>query len=107
MIGPDPDAIVHRIRAEIQAVGPFVNWHGITAENLSKHLVEPYRVAVNYDGRPVGMWVVVHEYPDPCYGYLVAYNPTNEEWCLVERLGDEYLCDTVGGRSLAEALSNM
>ena len=107
MSGPDDAAMLDRIRAEVQAVGPFVNWHGITAENLSKHLVEPYRIVVNFSGWPTTMWVVVHEYPDPRKGYLVAYHPADKEWCLVERLGEEYVCDIAGDESLAEALSNM
>ena len=103
----NPD-ILQRIRAEIASVGPFKNWHGITSENLARYLVEPYLVNVSHGGILVPMWVVLHEKPaDPGKGYLIAFYPECNQWCLVEKQDEGYECDVEGDSTLAWALSNM
>ncbi len=105
------DKIQSVLTRELEKRDRFENWHGITAENLTAHLVEPYSVTVVADGDgtdPTVMWIVLRELLDESAGYLIAYCPSQKEWCLVERLGyGTYLCDTAGDKSLADALSNM
>jgi hypothetical protein len=103
--------IQNLVAAELAKSDFFDNWHGITRANLKDHLVEPYLVTTISDPNgsdPSDTWIVLREYESESKGYLIGFCPSQQEWCLVEKLDDErYLCDTQGDKSLAAALSNM
>jgi len=105
------DQVKSILIAELDKKEAFDNWHGISQENIKIHLVDPYPVTVvsTIEGDdPTEMWVVLLERKTESEGYLIAYCPSQREWCLVETLADgRYLCDIAGDESLAEALSNM
>lgn len=90
------------------------NYHGITRENITSFLVEPYEVIVDPDDLetpPRPMWVVLHEYPgaaDP--GYLVVYDPNDPDgpdWGIAERYPNGGYVLNIGAGSLTDALNGM
>ncbi len=88
------------LRIELSRHQNFDNWHGISKDNIYKHLVEPYEVDVFGESKvdpATKMWVVLKEREEPTAGYLIAYEKVTEEWRLIEILKDgTYYCDTAG-----------
>ena len=61
------------------------NWHGITRENISTHLVKPileeYMDALD-DSIVRKLWTVLEEIPEPDAGDTIYYNPSAKAFGL-------------------------
>ena len=57
----------------------FENWHGITPQNLEKHLVLPprsERFSISGSRALIGLWIIIDELPaDTQNGYLITFDP--------------------------------
>jgi hypothetical protein len=95
---------------EIATAVHFTCHHGITPENLTDFLVEPYPVTVDPDDLETGpreMWIVLKERPLTDDGYVVIYDPMNGGWGVAEKTDKEAHVLVIGADSLAEALEGM
>src|SRR4051794_9878485 len=88
----------------------FINFHGITPDNVRSFLVEPFSVRTDPDDletTPRDMWVVLQECHTATEGFVVVYDPYTGSWGVAEHLRDgEYMLSN-SSRSLAEAIGNM
>jgi hypothetical protein len=104
--------VLARVVAELQNAH-FANSHGITSENVGQFLLKlpvECKVLTPEDDVPWKMmWFVLHECPaEPRRGYTVALDAAEAAWMLVECRDDgSWFCDTIGGSTLLEALTNM
>lgn len=98
------------LETELSRGEHFVNHHGITTENLSSVLVDPFLVWVDPDDletQPRAMWVVLQECLKPTDGYVIVYDPLHSDWNVAEYVQGGHYRIVVSGPSLAEALSAM
>jgi hypothetical protein len=61
----------------------FINFHGITPENVRSFLVEPFSVRTHPDEletTPRDMWIVLQECPSATEGYVIVYDPHTGDW---------------------------
>ncbi len=70
--------------------GKIDNAHGINAENLREHLVEPVKQSYENeywsDGTAIriDLWTVLEECPEKKNGYRVFFDPKNQQFGLAE-----------------------
>lgn len=98
--------IEFKTKQEIDDLGKFENFHGITKENIRAFLVKPYLVQVDPDDLETeirDMWVVL----SPPSEMLVAFDPQQKIWAVIEPSSDENYIQVVFGASLSEALDGM
>lgn len=94
------------VSEQINSAIAFENLHGITKENLSTFLVEPYSVLVDPDDLETEereMWVTIQ----PQDELLIAFDPLKESWAVIEPLNNDKFLQVVSGETLAEALDGM
>jgi hypothetical protein len=88
----------------------FINFHGITPDNVRSFLVEPFSVRADPDDlgtTPRDVWVVLQECHPATEGFVIVYNPHTGNWAVGEHVrGGEYILSN-SSRSLAEAIGNM
>ena len=91
---------------QISSAIEFKNFHGVTKDNISTFLVEPYSVLVDPDDLETEerkMWVTLQ----PPGELLIAFDPLKESWAVIESLNNNKFLQVVSGETLAEALDGM
>lgn len=84
------------------------NFHSITPDSIDSFLVEPYAVHVDPDDletEPRNMWVVLEEKGD-C-NYLIAYDPPNNAWAVIEKDSKGAFVQVVSGDTFEKAMVSM
>ena len=106
----DSSTLKKLVEDELARANSFINFHGITQENVRFFLVEPFAVRTDPDDletEPRDMWVVLQEHYKPTKGYVVVYDHFSEAWGIAEHVpGGDYIL-VASAPSLAEALSGM
>lgn len=103
--------VKQRLEAELNRLDRFSNWHGISPENITSHVVEPYEVNVDPDDleSPARrMWVVLHENPaKPELGYVVVFDPSELKWGVAEHVAEANFVLVISAETLVSALEGM
>ena len=89
------------VLGEVNELESFVNYHGLTRENLESHIVWPYQVEVDLDDAIDGranVWVVLKG-PSELF---IVFDPKLNFWGVAESVGhDEFIlvvqCDGLRG----------
>jgi hypothetical protein len=85
----DKTEVTYIVHEQITQGGKFENYHGITSDNISKYLVEPYEVLVdinNFESLPCLMWVILHECPGQSnIGLVIVYDPSDKSFNTAEK----------------------
>ena len=101
--------ISDKIKNEIKD-NPIDNWHGITIDNISKHLIPP--LLENYfdpmdENVSYQYWTVLEEFPEDKSGYTIFFVPNEEEFGLgMHGNSDQMISLGIYG-SFIEALNGM
>lgn len=106
----DKNEIKKMVENEVNQLGPFVNYHGITLENLRRFLVEPFEIFVDPDDletSPRYMWVVLQEFKNIKEGFAIGFDPYDSGWGLTEHVSDENYVMVSGADTFQEALVGM
>ena len=94
------------LNEELDRLGEFSNYHGITKNNLKQFIVKPYKVYVDPDDLETEdryMWVVLELSKER----LIAIDPLEKLWSVLHPLQEGKFIQTIGEDSLAEALDGM
>lgn len=106
----DKNKVKKNLESEIKQLDGFVNYHGITLENLQYFLVEPFEIFVDPDDletSPRNMWVVLQEYKDVKDGYSIVFDPYDNGWGITEHISNDEYVMVSGAANLKEALEGM
>jgi hypothetical protein len=106
----DKNEVKNILDQEIKQLNDFVNYHGITLENLRCFLVEPFEISVDSDDSetsPRYMWVVLQEYKDVKRGYSIVFDPYNNDWGISEHISNDEYVLVIGAETLKDALEGM
>ena len=106
----DKNNIQEIMEYEVKQLDNFINYHGITLDNLNYFLVEPFEIFVepeDLDTSPRNMWVVLQEYKDIKDGYSIVFDPRNSGWGITEQLSNDKYILVIGAASFKEALEGM
>lgn len=104
--------IATRIFNDIVKLIDFKNYHGITINNLNKHLIEIQKVNVDLDDNLNGeseYWLCIAEYVnDVNSGYLIGINDTDGRYGVIEwnEIEKKYVL-VIYASGLADALNGM
>ena len=94
------------LKSELNRLGQFNNFHGITEESLEKFTLPPYKVLVDPDDLETEeryMWVVLKISEQT----LIAIDPLEKGWSVLHPLHGDKFVQVIGEESLAEALDGM
>ncbi|MBM7662806.1 hypothetical protein JOC85_003617 [Bacillus mesophilus] len=106
----DKNEIKKIVENEVKQLGPFVNYHGITPENMWQFLVEPFEIFVDPDDletTPRNMWVVLQEFKNIKEGFAIVFDPYDKGWGLTEHVSDDNYVMVSGADTLHAALEGM
>ncbi len=94
------------VQEQLANIGSFDNFHGLTKENLSSFLVDPYAVYVEPDDLETTkreMWVVLSVTSE----LFVAYDPLQNHWSIIEPYKNNGFVQVVSGETMVEVLNGM
>lgn len=106
----DKNDVKKIVESEVKQLGKFLNYHGITLENLHHFLVDPFEIYVDPDDletSPRNMWVVLQEYENIKKGYSIVYDPFTNSWGVAEYICENNYVLVICADNLQEALEGM
>lgn len=101
--------IFERIKQEIEN-SPIDNWHGITLDNITKHLISPvFETYSNPMDETIThqYWTVLEEYPEDRNGYTIFFDTNENEFGLGMHVKSKQMISLGIYGSFIEALNGM